>query len=961
MEKSKNCSSEEKKRNLFWSFVEHEMNINVPAYIKNIFRLQYLDNPETIAHLKENNILQLEDFVQSQLYADNIPENSNLINYYNMYHKCPQNFKFSIGHKIMILNISTFCKSKPTFWKLAEETINPFSAKRSDSLETDSKLCDDCACIYKIDKTGAINSSLLEMLIQSLKNNVARKKQGYRYEYSLKLVAAYFYLVGGPILYETMSSNLPIPSISIIRKFVQESSSLVIEGACRIEDLKTFLKARNLTNKVWLSEDATRLCNKVQYDSNTNQLIGFVLPLDKNAMPKAFSFLATSARVMEEHFKNNEISNLLYVFMVQPLQKDAPTFPLCIFGNRNSFTADDVVKRWKFITKCLEEEEIYVIGYSSDGDSRLLKAMRNESSLGMVHHNDYSLNNITMDIPEFHGKFGLSQIFIQDTVHIGTKLRNRLLKHSLILPMGKFIASKAHLNIIMNVCSKDKHYLTEKDINGKDKMNFASVVKLCSLNIIKLLTENIPDSLATQVYLKIIFYVLNSFLSTSLKVSERIYCIWYATFFLRMWRKWLDNHDIYSVQDNFISTNAYICIELNAHGLLNAVFHCMEWNNFDTFLPWMFSSQPCESFFRNLRSTSTTFSTIVNCTLLESLYRIRRLQFINDVFAYDFKEIGLTINFPRKTFLHASFETQNEKLNLPFLDSICGNNLNLSVEVIKNILFKAKCDAHKTVESLGMDIAIHEATNLLVKDISNDDSSLNEDLDEENYDVYENNGAENEIYICDDEELFENLEESSKILSDFTDLQIKDYSSTENVDGNNSPFTFVKDKNNKEILVRKSSICWLLSKSQTSVSADRLQRVKENESQISKHQHNVLEDVQVCDTIFVGNWCLFHSEGKENKYLIGLVLGFAYYKENIWRNIEYSNNYAQIKNNKKSVGVLCQWYDLCKNKLVLQNISCNGYLDISHYKLSIPAPMYNNNCHYLNDNIYNKIKKFFKS
>ena len=77
-----------------------------------------------------------------------------------------------------------------------------------------------------------------------------------------------------------------------------------------------------------------------------------------------------------------------------------------------------------------------------------------------------------------------SQIYIQDTYHIGAKLKNRFVKHSIILTMGTFIASKAHLQIAMQSLSKVKHRLIEKDLNEKDKMNFVSVTRICSRNIV---------------------------------------------------------------------------------------------------------------------------------------------------------------------------------------------------------------------------------------------------------------------------------------------------------------------------------------------------------------------------------------------------------------------------------------------------------------------------------------------
>ena len=101
--------------------------------------------------------------------------------------------------------------------------------------------------------------------------------------------------------------------------------------------------------------------------------------------------------------------------------------------------------------------------------------------------------------------------------------------------------------------------------------------------------------------------------------------------------------------------NAYESIEINAHSLLIAILKCIELDSFQTFLPWMYSSQPCESFFRALRSMRTTYSTIVNCTLLESLQKIRRLQLLGEILSHDFQEFDEKIKFPRKDILTASF------------------------------------------------------------------------------------------------------------------------------------------------------------------------------------------------------------------------------------------------------------------------------------------------------------------
>lgn len=64
-----------------------------------------------------------------------------------------------------------------------------------------------------------------------------------------------------------------------------------------------------------LSEDATRMIEKVQYDPNTNQLIGFVLPINSdNGLPIPFQFPARNANEILSRFSNgNAVSSFLNV------------------------------------------------------------------------------------------------------------------------------------------------------------------------------------------------------------------------------------------------------------------------------------------------------------------------------------------------------------------------------------------------------------------------------------------------------------------------------------------------------------------------------------------------------------------------------------------------------------------------------------------------------------------------
>lgn len=107
--------------------------------------------------------------------------------------------------------------------------------------------------------------------------------------------------VGGLQLYEILCNNLPLPSVTTIRRVIYKQD-IVLEGVFRIKQLKQFLEKRNFPFKVFLSEDGTVVAQRVQYHSATNQIVGFPLPIDNNGLPTVGAFPATSATTISSYF-----------------------------------------------------------------------------------------------------------------------------------------------------------------------------------------------------------------------------------------------------------------------------------------------------------------------------------------------------------------------------------------------------------------------------------------------------------------------------------------------------------------------------------------------------------------------------------------------------------------------------------------------------------------------------------
>ena len=54
--------------------------------------------------------------------------------------------------------------------------------------------------------------------------------------------------------------------------------------------------------------------------------------------------------------------------------------------------------------------------------------------------------------------------YVQDTVHLGVKLKARLLTYSQILPLGKYSAQPSHLSLLQASFYKEQHNLCAKDL-----------------------------------------------------------------------------------------------------------------------------------------------------------------------------------------------------------------------------------------------------------------------------------------------------------------------------------------------------------------------------------------------------------------------------------------------------------------------------------------------------------------
>lgn len=472
-------------------------------------------------------------------------------------------------------------------------------------------------------------------------------------------------------------------------------------------------------------------------------------------------------------------SKFVYIVMAQALDEKIPPFILQMFGTNAAFSTQDVVNRWHFTKSELQkfvQYTIYILfvldnpihnliqyifrfgielaGVSSDGDPKLLSAMIYEAS---------------------HPENGI--FVVQDTIHLGNKLRNRMLKPDIILPMGTHRVSIQHMKSLVKDVQKSIHGLTQHDICPEDKMNFDSFQKITQDRVIQSLQKYVKNSEATVQYLKVCKDLTSSFLELDLAPLDRIFRSNRGLFFLRIWRQNIKNSKFFRLMDNFISSNAYSCAEINIKNLIELLKKYRDQNKPQSFLPTVFNSQTCEQVFRLFRSMGTTQFTKINFTLYELLHMIGRIEVQNEI-AY-FKLVNQEISFPNKR------AGKTKIYNLP------------SDEEINAIILKAKEEAIKDATKFGMDcfegIEEYEFHSKLVFNAMDDEYS-----DDENERLNAFEEIENEEWVASEE------------LGKF------------------SPFVAVNDEDGVPRIIRKSTLLWMLTEPSEKLSKDRLRRVQVN-------------------------------------------------------------------------------------------------------------------------------------
>ena len=298
----------------------------------------------------------------------------------------------------------------------------------------------------------------------------------------------------------------------------------------------------------------------------------------------------------------------------------------------------------------------------------------------------------------------------------------------------------------------------------------------------------------------------------------------------------------------FITRPAYLSVELNANDLLYLILLVQQ----KQLLPQVlhvhtFSSQACESIFRNTRALSGVYSTVVNFTVHDFLRRAQRLSLLNDIKRKQLSDqsankLAFPVYFKHRHDLQSLVTPSQAEIDQVDPEQIIIEAYDKVVDILSGlqILNVLKDNSVLGLEALSEYVLKYLNSNSKMYDYSSqlinmndeefgsasDDDDDNEDNDETttNFHIDDDNNddlsSDNDCRDGDEEDDDRNLIDTRK--EDFIGMKVH------NVILSHVQHSYLKVTiNDNTKYMHKQTACWLLTGEKNKSSNDRLLRVQQ--------------------------------------------------------------------------------------------------------------------------------------
>ncbi len=296
----------------------------------------------------------------------------------------------------------------------------------------------------------------------------------------------------------------------------------------------------------------------------------------------------------------SEKASQVYAFMLSPLAPEIKPYPVAIVPVHKGESYSDVLKWESTIKDKAKSNDIHIIGFGADGDSKFRKYWTTQLSrpsdgpdfpaiLSLPGFSTYSIEYDHFILPAADGN------------HIIKKLRNQILNVRKLLIIGDNIIQLEHIMEMFGQEGGTKASLRETDIYVHDRQNLDAAVRLFQPPVQEELCEWSKErSYGTCIYLKSCGYLTSALKDPHLSTEQRIAYVWKTVTFLKLWRAYLICSGL-PLSGHFISNQCYQDCVLLGEGIVNAVLYLSNHYPFLPFDPSTWGSDACERFFGDLR------------------------------------------------------------------------------------------------------------------------------------------------------------------------------------------------------------------------------------------------------------------------------------------------------------------------------------------------------------------------
>lgn len=201
---------------------------------------------------------------------------------------------------------------------------------------------------------------LRSLLDQSLKTSAAGNRL-LRYDDHMKKIGLFLYMIAGPIAYETLALNLPLPKKTTVLDHLGREPP-VREGVFQFEEIADFITKRGWAREVWISVDETKLQPRLRYNEKDDCIMGLELPLDENGVPKACFFKFTKISAVKKYLEDYPKASYAKLVSCRSLDPNSSPLIVVIYGTSGTDQSAGIGLRWEYVFESFAKVGLTVMG-----------------------------------------------------------------------------------------------------------------------------------------------------------------------------------------------------------------------------------------------------------------------------------------------------------------------------------------------------------------------------------------------------------------------------------------------------------------------------------------------------------------------------------------------------------------------------------------------------------------------